>query len=184
MKALYIFFLFIVLAVVQIYIPAQMIFHQEGILKTGKAFKFKTKPIDPSNPFQGKYIRLNFEVDKIYSADTLWNSDEDIYVLIEDDSLGYARPTNVSSSKPDAGDYVKAKVDWYNSYEKELQFSLPFTEFYMEESKAYDAEKAYTKLQRDSQGKNVYALVYIKNGEAVLTNVFVDDVPIADYVQK
>lgn len=184
MKTRYIFILFIVLGIAQFYVPAQMIFHQENILKTGKAFKFKTKPIDPSNPFRGKYIRLNFDMDKFFTEDTLWNRNEDIYVSIGEDSLGFTKPTAVSKEKPNSGDYVKVRADWYSPYEKSVWFSLPFTEFYMEESKAYDAELAYRNLQRRDSTKNVYALVYIKEGESVLANVFVDTIPIAKYVEE
>ena len=184
MKTRYIFILFVILGIAQFYVPAQMIFHQEDILKTGKAFKFRTRPIDPSNPFMGKYIRLNFDMDKFFTEDTLWNGNDDIYVSIEEDSLGFVKPMAVHKEKPNSGDYVKVKVDWYSSYEKAVHFSLPFTEFYMEESKAYDAEMANRNLQRRDSTKNVYALVYIKKGESVLANVFVDTIPIAKYVEK
>jgi len=52
----------------------------------------------------------------------------------------------------------------------------------MEESKAKPAEDAFRKAQRDSLPNNTYALVYVKDGKAVLDNVFINDVPIAKYV--
>ena len=184
MKSLYIFFLFLILAIGQIYVPARMIHNHEKVLKTGKAFKFKTKPVDPTNPFKGKYINLRFELEQFYTSDSIWSRNDDIYVLLENDSLGYAKAVGVSVSKPSKGDYVRAKVYWYNSREKTVQFSLPFNEFYMEESKAYDAELAYINLQREASTKSIYALVHVRDGEAVLANVFVDKIPIADYVEK
>ena len=56
MKTLYIFILFIIVVCAQLFVPSQMIFQQEDVLKTGTAFKFKTQPVDPSDPFKGKYI--------------------------------------------------------------------------------------------------------------------------------
>ena len=53
----------------------------------------------------------------------------------------------------------------------------------MEESKAKPAEDAYRKAQRDTIPNNTYALVYIKEGKAVLENVIINEVPIADYVE-
>lgn len=41
MKTIHIFIVFILVAVAQLILPAQMIFNQEDILKTGTAFKFK-----------------------------------------------------------------------------------------------------------------------------------------------
>lgn len=52
----------------------------------------------------------------------------------------------------------------------------------MNETKAYDAELAHA--QQDSLPNNTYALVYVLNGMGVLDNVFINDVPIADYVEK
>ncbi|MBA4241981.1 MAG: GDYXXLXY protein, partial [Sphingobacteriaceae bacterium] len=42
---------FCVVALIQLYVPAKMIFDSEDILTTGKEFKFKTEPIDPNDPF-------------------------------------------------------------------------------------------------------------------------------------
>ena len=49
-----------------------------------------------------------------------------------------------------------------------MNFQLPFNTFYMEETKAYDAEMAYVEANRDSLSNNIYALVYIKDDHAVL----------------
>ncbi|OEJ99084.1 hypothetical protein A8C32_07870 [Flavivirga aquatica] len=54
----------------------------------------------------------------------------------------------------------------------------------MEESKAYDAEVAVRKAQQDSLPNNTYALVYVKNGEAVLEDVIINEISIKDYVKK
>lgn len=44
---------FILVAIVQLYVPAKMILDREDILDTGKEYKFKTEPIDPNDPFRG-----------------------------------------------------------------------------------------------------------------------------------
>ena len=91
---------------------------------------------------------------------------------------------STSKEIPKTGDFVKTKVDWYTARDSTLHFSLPFNEFYMEESKAYNAELAHRKAQRDSLPNNTYALVYIKDGEAVLDNVFINEIPIATFVEE
>ena len=53
-------FIFMVFA--QWYVPSKMILDREDILKNGEEFKFLTQPIDPSDPFRGKYITLNSEM--------------------------------------------------------------------------------------------------------------------------
>ena len=184
MKTLYIFILFIIVVCAQLFVPSQMIFQQEDVLKTGTAFKFKTQPVDPSDPFKGKYIFLNYEASTFSTADTTWQRNEDVYVTIKHDSLGFVQVTEVTKNEPKSEFYIKAKVDWYNEFEKELNIVYPFNKFYMDETKAYNAELAHMKAQQDSIPNNTYALVFIKNGKAVLDNVFINEIPIAKYVEK
>ncbi|MEH6535441.1 MAG: GDYXXLXY domain-containing protein [Psychroserpens sp.] len=184
MKRTHIFILFIILAVAQIAIPAQMIFNRESILESGTAYKFKTEPVDPSDPFKGKYIFLNYEVDRVKAEDKNWVRNQEVYISIANDNLGFVRATSASLEVPKTGDFVKAKVDWYATDERTLQFSFQFNEFYMEESKAYNAEVAHRKAQRDSLPNNTYALIYVRDGEAVLNNVFINEIPIATFVEE
>ena len=51
---------FILLVLVQLFVPANMILEQEDILKNGTPYKFKTAPIDPYDPFRGKYVWLGY----------------------------------------------------------------------------------------------------------------------------
>lgn len=186
MKTIYIFGIFVALALVQLFVPAQMIWGREKVINEGVVYKFKTRPVDPSDPFRGKYITLNYELDAATTKDTLWNRNEDIYVKLSKDSFGFAAISAVSHSKfkmPD--DYVKAKVRWYDSNDHEVNFNLEFNRYYMEESKAYDAEQVYVESLRDSLPDNdTYAVVYVKEGEAVLTDVMINEMSIKDYVGK
>lgn len=185
-KTRYIFGIFVALALVQLFVPAQMIWGREKVINEGVSYKFKTRPVDPNDPFRGKYIILNYELDAAITKDTLWNRNEDIYIKLSKDSLGFAVISAVSHSKfeiPD--DFVKAKVQWYDSNDHEVNFSFEFNRYYMEESKAYDAEQVYVKSLRDSLPENdTYAIVFVKDGEAVLTDVMVNEVSIKDYVEK
>ena len=98
--------------------------------------------------------------------------------------MGFVQVTEVTKNEPKSEFYIKAKVDWYNEFEKELNIVYPFNKFYMDETKAYNAELAHMKAQQDSIPNNTYALVFIKNGKAVLDNVFINEIPIAKYVEK
>ncbi len=181
MKKIHIFIIFILVVLAQLFIPSQMIFNRESILEDGTAYRFKTQPIDPTDPFRGKYITLRYEISSITTSDSLWITNEDVYIYLKKDSLGFAKVAKVSKHLlKDDKDYIIAKVGWY--YSHQLNVNLPFDRFYMEESKAKPAEDTFREAQRDSLPNNIYALVYIKDGEAVLDNVFINDVPIAKYV--
>ncbi|WP_109098545.1 GDYXXLXY domain-containing protein [Aquimarina sp. AU58] len=181
MKPIY-FIVFIVLAVVQIGTPLKMIFDNEDILISGTAYKFKTRPIDPTDPFRGKYITLQFEMDSFTTSDTTYVYGDKVRVYIENDDEGFAKVVQISREPLDiGGDYVMAKVT--NTYNDEIQFELPFDRFYMEETKAYDAEKAYRDVNRNNKKDDVYAVVYVKDGASVLEDVIIEGIPIQEYVE-
>ncbi len=180
MKPIY-FIVFIVLAVVQIGTPLKMIFDKEDILISGTAYKFKTRPIDPTDPFRGKYITLQFEMNSFTASDTTYVYGDEVRVYIENDDEGFAKVARVSKEPFDFGsDYVMAKVT--HTYTNKIMFELPFNRFYMEETKAYDAEKAYRDVNRNTKKDDVYALVYIKDGASVLKDVIIEGIPIQEYV--
>ena len=186
MKTIHIFLLFIAVALIQIFVPAQVIFNQEAVIEKGKAYKFKTQPVDPNDPFRGKYITLNYGARSFKTKDSLWERNESIFVYLTKDSLGYAKVDTVSRGVlfENKKDYLKANVGWYSKYTNTLNIDFPFNRYYMEETKAYDAEMAVRERQRDSLPDNTYALVYVKEGEAVLKDVLIDEMSIKDYVEE
>ena len=183
MKLKYVFVLFIFVVIAQLFVPAQMIFGQESILKNGKAFKFRTQPIDPSDPYRGKYVTLRYDINSALSNDSIWQRHQDVYVYLEADSLGFAKLVEVSKEPlVSENDFVIAQMNWHDKFNSKITFSLPFNRFYMEESKAQPAENAFRIAQTDSLPNNTYALVYIKDGEAVLEDVLINEISLADYV--
>lgn len=181
-KSIYIGLLFLLFAV-QLFVPAQMIHQQEDTLETGTAYKFKTQPIDPSDPFRGKFIVLNYEMDSFETDEEGWNDYRgDVFVYLKTDAEGFATVKDVSKTLMDtSADYIIAESK-YNRNSR-VNFDLPFDRFYMNENKAYDAEISVREAQIDTT-KICYGLVFIKDGTAVLDNVFIDDTPIQKFVEE
>lgn len=183
MKTIHIFIGFIVIVMAQIFVPSQMIWKQENVLKSGNVYRFKTMPIDPTDPFRGKYITLNYEMNFFTVEDTSFVYGDKILVYIEKNTNGFAKAFAVSKKPIDLDkDYVVAKVT--GNHNGVVSFELPFNRFYMEETKAKDAELAYTEINRDSLKQSVYAEVHVKEGRSVLKDVIIDGVPIQEYVEK
>jgi uncharacterized membrane-anchored protein len=176
---------FLLLVLLQLWAPASMIYNRESVLKNGASYKFRTAPVDPGDPFRGKYIVLSFEEDSFVDTATIkWEVGEDVYVQLRTDTGGYARIRSLHKKKPAAQNYIKAKVAFVGfDNVKEVFINWPFDRFYMEESKAFTAEQEYIKSTRDSS-KVTYALVKVKKGEAVLENVFINNQPIANFINK
>ena len=177
---------FIIVAIIQLAVPAKMIWDNESTLKSGKEFKFETAPVDPTDPFRGKYITLEFK-ENSYNIEpgTKWQEGENVYVILNTNSKGFATIKNLSKEKPAEGlDYVKAKIQYITGPQLDnVIISYPFDRFYMEEFKAYEAEKAYNETQLNSI-KTTYALVNIRQGKAALKDVMIDGISIVDIVRK
>lgn len=181
----YIFIIFIIVALVQLFVPAQMIFSKEEVLSTGTIYKFKTEPVDPNDPFRGKYITLRYAIRSCSTKDTVWERRTPIYIALTTDSLGFATVKEVSKTPFDnATDYVVGETYWYDKGTEKVSFDFPFDRFYMNEYKAKPAEDVYRKAQRDTLPNNTYALVAVKDGEAVLKDVIINEKSIADYVEE
>jgi len=177
---------FIIIALVQLYVPASMIFNKEKVLETGAVYKFKTEPIDPNDPFRGKYIILNFERNTFQVENTEdWTRGEYIYVYLTQGSDGFARINSITKEKlTDNQDFIKTKVKYIASDSTNtITVEYPFNRFYMEESKAYEAEVVYRQSQVDTTNLT-YALVSIKNGDAVLKDVLINETPIREIVKE
>ena len=178
--------LFILLAIAQLYVPLQMILSKEEVISADKNYKFKTAPVDPSDPLRGKYIALRFDEDSIpVLYESNWDIGEMVYCLLYIDESGYAKINSVSKEEPAAHlDYLRAPVHFVsNNGDNFLRIRLPFDRYYMEESKAYEAEQIYRASLNDSS-KVTYALVAIKEGEAVLKDVLINDRSIKDLVMS
>src|SRR5687768_9679608 len=75
----------------QLYVPAQMIFERENIASTGRLFKFRTAPVDPSDPFRGKYVLLEFQAASLKVKDAnKWAALESCYAILDTNALGFA----------------------------------------------------------------------------------------------
>lgn len=176
---------FILVSLVQLFIPAKMIFDREDVLATGKEFKFRTQPIDPNDPFRGKFVSLQFSENSILIQNQIdWLNNETVFVLLTISNDGFAKIQSVSKIKPlETVDFVKAKVDYIqNSDSTRLFIEYPFTRFYMEESKAPMAELVYNETVVDTNIVT-YGLVSIKDGEAVLKDVLINETSIVEIVK-
>lgn len=169
---------------VQLYVPASMIAEREEILNTGKAYKFKTAPVDPNDPFRGKYIALQFAENEFFAGPKqAWQYNEPVYVHLSADAEGYATIQGVSREAPgEDTTYIKAAID--HALDNGLiGIAYPFDRYYLEESKAYEAEESY-RASLPNTTQTTYALVMIKAGDAVLKDVMIGDVSIKEVVEK
>lgn len=177
---------FVLLVLAQWYVPTRMILDRETALSSGKEYRFRTAPVDPSDPFRGRYIILSFRDTRFpVPKGEDWRRGEDVYVELTADGEDFTIIRSVSREEPVKGvDFVKAKVGFValDSVETIL-VDYPFNRFYMEESKAPRAERVYNESLADTT-KQTYALVSVRGHEAVLKDVLIDGASIKDLAKK
>ncbi len=179
-----IFPVFILVALIQWYVPVKMIFDREDVLSEGVEFKFRTAPIDPIDPFRGAYIALRYRDNTVEITNPeSWKRGMTIYVSLAADREGFAKIVTAYKQKPvDAQSYLEVKVNHMSSDgSNKLTIDFPFDRFYMEETLAPAADSIF--LSSDSN-QNAYALVNIKEGRAVLKDVVLRGKSISDLVKS
>jgi uncharacterized membrane-anchored protein len=179
---------FVLMVIAQWIVPIQMIMSSEAVLTAGEVYKFKTQPIDPSDPFRGRYVVLNFDVEQ-FETDTLrkFEQDQEVYAQLTNDKNGFVKITELFPERPEVMDntILKTRVGyaWPVEGKQRVSLRLPFDRFYVEESKAQAAEQVYWDAQRDTL-QITYALVRVHNGQAIIENVMINDRPILEIVRE
>ena len=158
----YILWFFAAMVLVLFVLPLRTVYQHETILRSGNIYKFSTVPVDPNDPFRGRYVSLGFrsieddlpatEVQQIAKSAT---TDQKIFISVAADERGYVKATGLQTSPPteEGIDYFVAEVD-YVLYEQtdsaKMRLRYPFERFFMEEFKAPEAEDRYREALRDT----------------------------------
>lgn len=172
---------FVLMIIAQLYVPAKMIWDNERIWIHGTEHLLKTAPVDPNDIFRGKYIDLAFEATIIQVKDENdWEWGEEVFGVLSTDEEDFSYVSSVKKERPDPNvPYMELTISYASKDgQNEIQVDFPFDRFYMEESKAYEAELSYQKSQQDP-GSTTWALVGVLDGSAVIKDVLIDGVPIS-----
>lgn len=176
---------FVIVALAQLAVVFQMIGQREIIMSKGTMFKFKTAPVDPNDPFRGKYISLEFDANQ-FPADSTeqWNYGDEVYVSLTTDGEHFVSISSVNREEPaENQSYVLAEISHMNYNPYEVFIRYPFDRFYMEESKAPVAEVVYFESAIDTNSV-CWAEVFVLNGKAVISDVKIDGVSIIKLSEK
>jgi len=174
--------LLIVVALLQLAVPGWMIYEQEQTLRLGKEYKFQTEPVDPYDLFRGRYVALRFKAEQVDQGAQKMGNDEfpygtKVYVAVKTNTEGFAEVERVSRT-PLSGDNVfQATIQYCN------RLNFPFSRYYMEESRAPQAEDAYRTANRRNSKQQTWAVVRVWNGNAALADLVIDGQPIHDYLR-
>jgi uncharacterized membrane-anchored protein len=175
--------LFLGLALIQLLVPGSMIVKREIVLKEGAVFKFKVAPVDPYDAFRGRYVALRAEENSVaVSPEVKVSYGQAVYVPLAVDGEGFARLAGISLVRPLGQAYLRAKVS-SRRYDNKVYLKLPIDRYYMEEWAAPQAENIYRQHASVADRKDSYIVVRIKDGLAVVENLYVGGLKIEEAVK-
>lgn len=177
----------VVIFAAQLAAPAWMIADQEITLRRGTVWKFKTRPIDPYDPFRGRYVTLAFEAETMPDPDApeIYGG-ETVYGVLAEDDQGFARFARLLTEPPDdASEHLRADVSYVDTWSTETQrtvhLMLPFGRFYMNERLAPEAEAAMRRRAGDGP-REAWAQVRVRNGRGVIEDLYIEGSPVNEYL--
>lgn len=149
------FYLLTVYMALQLIVPGCLVFRHYNTLVMGEDYKFIVVPYDPYDPFRGRYVALRVEQ---------FSYSEGTYALLDRDEQGFAVVSGWSAFKPKVGDYAK---------------NLELNRYYMNEAMAPEAERIQRNL---TDNDRLYLLVKVKSGSYVIEGLYLNDIPIEQYI--
>ena len=170
----------LVLALVQLAVPIGMIVRRELTLREGKAFRFRTAPVDPYDAFRGKYVALAIEPQSVAVKESeKYVRGQPAYAVLAPGTNGFATVVRVEPRRPAVGDYIAVRAEYDVWAGGQLRLRWPFDRYYLNERDAPRAEQAYREHSRGG-ARDAYVQVRVKNGFAVLEELYVGGKPVAE----
>lgn len=174
--------LFLLVAALQLLVPATMIYQQETTLTAGVVYRFKTAPVDPYDPFRGRFVALNVEANHAETdGSARFKRGSWAYVLLETDEQGFAKLKFAYPEPPATGDYLRLKVR--NASGNSAQFEMPFNRYYAEESIAPEIERAYRRSSRRGR-QDAFIQIRVKDGTGVIEELYIEELPIMEFLAQ
>ncbi len=172
--------LFAIVGVVELALPGHSIWMRSQTLANGRVWKMRAEPVDPVDALRGRYVTLSFAAETVPLAVDL-GSNKDVYALLKEGSDGFAAVDRLSETPLSGDNVIKVRTTGYWGDAQHIDF--PFKRFWLPEKIAPRAEEAYaTNSRRDKP--NAYATIRVRNGDAAVEQIYIGDLPLADYLRK
>jgi uncharacterized membrane-anchored protein len=168
--------LFILVALAQLAVPGSLIWKRERTLRHGSVWRFRTAPVDPVDVFRGRYLALQFEEEAREIAPPANASDQQaVYVTLRRVPEGFAEIDQVTIAPPRGDDFIEAQLHG-------KMVSLPFDKYWVTERDAPAADAAYRAASRPDK-RSAYVTVRVFRGDAALEQLYLDDLPLREYLR-
>ena len=180
-KQYYVWIIFAVAAAAQIWIPLHTVVESYDIRATGREFRIQTAPVDPADPFRGRYVAIDVSVDVPERLQDKNLGNGVFYIRLTDGEDGFAKVLGASATPLIGEDVLKLDTGWSR---RSSSLQLPFDRYYMAEKLAPEAERIYRDAsRRNDEELTAYVTIRVKNGRAVVSGMYIDGIRIEDYVR-
>ncbi|WP_051362081.1 GDYXXLXY domain-containing protein [Solimonas soli] len=164
-------------------LPAALALRSEQALRSGARYYLRTAPLDPLDPFRGRYVTLSFDARAPVRAADAWQYGERVYVPIRTGADRYASFGAPSRTAPAEGDYLEARVGGFPA-DGVISLRLPFDRYYLDEHAAPAAERAYREANGRDAKVEAYVSIRVRGGHAALEELFIDNRPLRQYLRE
>ncbi|NLV39657.1 MAG: GDYXXLXY domain-containing protein [Candidatus Hydrogenedentes bacterium] len=173
------------LALAQLAVPARMFLDQHAVLTRGERLKIRCAPLDPVNPFMGRYVQLNLSAEVAAPGTRPARTGEmhDAWVTYTLDEEGFVNPTALHWVRPKDTPSLKVRT-WGRVDEGKTTFSYPFDRYYMNEKRAPEVDRLLMRGRFSALTVPAHVTVRVLGDTAVLEELFLDDKPVLEYLRE
>lgn len=172
--------LWIVLALVQLAVPAWMIVGEERILRDGRPLKLHTRPVDPADVFRGRYVALGYHVEQAPRELVRGHFEhgDTAYLELREGADGFGELVALHKEKPPGELVLTAKVNFLTP--EMVGVELPFNRYYMDENMAPHAETAVGALEPERP--DAWVTIRVLGGRGVIEELYLGGKPVRDFL--
>lgn len=171
--------LWIFLGLLQIAVPASLVWNSERLMAMGTPFRFRLAPYDPADPFRGRYMNLSFSVERTPIPITgALERAEKVYGVLQNDAQGYAVIPLLTATRPSSGAYLEfGPGEWHRQYDHgtKARVELPFRRFYVNETRAAaieeEARQILVESRKDNLPADLHAVIHVGQGQGVMVSL-------------
>ena len=166
-------------------LPLYFIMRSESML-ADKENIYRFRPVrlcEPAEIMRGDYLTIDFQRNIEYKGSKKAGRGSECYIIVERDSAGYAYFDYATDKKPETSNYFTTKIV-RDSWSDNVFVEIPFDRYFLSEDNSKLAEKVYELEVRNMETTNMYIEVAVNNGESLLKDIYVDSLPLQQFLNE